>query len=205
MGPLTNSPNTNSTSLSEALFSGVRQRVIGLLFGHTGRSYHGNELVKLAGSGKGALQRELKRLTDSGLVTVAEVGNQKRYQANPQSPVFEDLRSIVEKTFGLADVLAEGLRPIADRISLAIVFGSVAKRSDTARSDIDLLIVSDSASHQEIFKVLEKTEAKLGRKINPTLYTAKEFAKRRAQGNSFVTRILEQPKIYLIGSARDVG
>lgn len=197
-------PSNASTGLSAALFSGVQQRVLGLLFGQPGRSFHGNELMKLAGSGKGALQRELKRLTESGLVSVAAVGNQKRYQANPASPIYGELCSIVDKTFGVAEVLRQALAPIAARIFLAFVFGSVAKRSDTAASDIDLFVVSDSVSYQDVFKALEESESRLGRKLNATLYTAGEFARRRAQGNSFIKGVLEQPKIFLIGSDHDL-
>ena len=197
-------PSSPPTGLSDALFSGVQQRVLGLIFGQPGRSYHGNELVKLAGSGKGALQRELRRLAESGLVTVASVGNQKRYQANPGSPLFNELCAIVEKTFGLAGPLRRALAPLAAKITVAFIYGSVAKRTDSAQSDVDLLVVSDSVTYQDVFRALQECESKLGRKINPTLYTTKELARRRAQGNSFVKSVLAQQKIFLIGSNLDL-
>ena len=196
--------NRSRASLSDALFSGVQQRVLGLLFGQPGRSFHGNELMRLSASGKGGLQRELQRLTDSGLVTVSPVANQKRYQANPDSPLFEEICAIVHKTFGVADVLRDALAPLEKRIALAFVFGSVAKRTDTSASDIDMLVVSDSVSYQDVFRALGDSESKLGRTLSPTLYTTAEFARRRSEGNSFVLRVLEQPKIFLIGGEHDL-
>lgn len=191
--------------LSDALFTGVQRRVLGLLFGQPDRAFHGNELVKLAGSGKGALQRELRRLTVSGLVSVTPVGNQKRYRANPSSPIFSELCAIVQKTFGLADALRQALLPFADRIALAFVYGSVAKHSDTASSDIDLLVVSDTLSYQDLLAALAHCESTLGRKVNPTLYTAVDLAQRIAKGNSFILRVLEQPKLFLIGELHELG
>lgn len=198
-------PSEPSVSLSEALFSGVQQRVLRLLFGQAGQDFHGNEIMKLTGSGKGALQRELGRLTGSGLVLVTEVGNQKRYRANPASPIFAELRAIVQKTFGLTDELRDALRPLANRISVAFVYGSVAKRTDTAFSDIDLLVVSDDLSYQDLLAVLGETEARLKRKVNPTLYSATEFAQRRTEANDFVVRVLEQPKLFVIGGPHELG
>ncbi len=128
------------TSLAAALFSNTQQRVLAFLFGQPQRSYFATELIRLAGGGSGAVQRELKRLDESGLVTVTRLGNQKHYQANPESPIFAELCGIVQKTVGLAEPLREVLLPFADNITAAFVFGSVAKRSDTAGSDIDLLI-----------------------------------------------------------------
>ncbi len=191
-------PKKPLSSLSDALFAGVQQRVLGVIFGQPGRSFYGNELMKLAGSGKGALQRELARLTASGLVTVAAVGNQKRYQANPASPIFEDLSSIVQKTFGIADVLRDALQPLEDRIETAFIYGSIAKKADTAASDIDLMVVSDTVSLQDLAGVLNECEARLGRRVNATLYTEAEFARRLAEPDGFVRRVMDQPKLLLI-------
>ena len=126
------------TSLADALFSATQQRVLGFLFGQPDRSFYATELIGLVGAGSGAVQRELARLQKSGLVTVSRLGTQKHYQANPQSPIFEELRDITQKTVGLAQPLREALAPLAPRITAAFVFGSVAKRSDTAASDIDV-------------------------------------------------------------------
>ena len=187
------------SSLSTALFSNTQQRVLALLFGQPERSFFATELIGLAGGGSGAVQRELKRLDESGLVTVKWVGNQKHYQANPQSPIYAELCGIVQKTVGLAEPLRAVLMPFAKKIVAAFVYGSVAKRSDTAQSDIDLMVVSDSLEYADLFTALEGVATALGRTVNPTIYTPQELAKRVQQKNAFVTRVLAQPKVWLIG------
>ena len=137
--------------------------------------------------------------------TVKRVGKQKHYQANEASPVFEDLRGLVVKTSGIADVLRVALAPLADRIGAAFVYGSVAKKEDTASSDIDLMVLSDSLTYGEVFAVLEEGAARLGRRVNPTVYSRQEFNRRIRQGNSFVTRVLAQPKIWLLGNENALG
>ena len=194
---------TIQSGLGDALFAGVQQRVLGALFGNPERSFYGNELLRLTGSGKGALQRELDRLVKAGLVTVRSVGNQKHYQANPEAPIFEELRGITIKTFGIGDAVRGALLPLAKKIRAAFIYGSVARRADSARSDIDLLVVSDSLGYQDLIKALQTAERGLGRKVSPTLYSAVELAKKRSGKNAFVLRVLEQPKIFLIGSDRD--
>jgi predicted nucleotidyltransferase len=196
---------TTPSNLGDALFSGVQQRVLAVLFGTPERSFYGNELMRLTGSGKGALLRELERLERSGLVTARRIGNQKHYQANPGAPVFEELRGIVVKTFGIADVLRQALLPLAERIAAAFIYGSVAKKTDTSRSDIDVLAISDDLGYQELIKALQPAEKKLGRKVSPTVYSRTEFAQKLAARSGFVSRVLEQPKIFLIGSERDLG
>jgi predicted nucleotidyltransferase len=196
---------SRSTSLSDALFSTVQQRVLAYLFGQPERSFFATELIKLAGGGSGAVQRELARLADSGLVTVKRVGTQKHYQADPKSPLFAELCSIAQKTVGLAEPLREALAPLAKRITAAFVYGSVAKRSDTAASDIDLMVVSDSLTYADLYTAMEQATARLGRKVNPTVYSRREWAKRVKQKNAFVTRVMAQPKIWLIGAESDVA
>jgi predicted nucleotidyltransferase len=193
------------TSLAAALFSNTQQRVLAFLFGQPQRSFFATELIGLAGGGSGAVQRELARLAQSGLVTVKRVGNQKHYQANPQSPVFAELCGIVQKTVGLAEPLRDVLLPFADNIAAAFVFGSVAKRSDTAGSDIDLMVVSDSLNYADLFGTLEEAATRLGRTVNPTIYTRQELAKRIKQKNAFVTRLLAQPKVWLIGGESELA
>ena len=198
------SRSRSGTSLADALFSKTQQRVLRLLFGQPTQSFYARELIGLIGAGSGAVQRELARLEQSGLVTVRRVGSQKHYQANPDSPLFPELTSIAQKTVALAEPLREALEPLASKIDLAFVYGSIAKRTDTASSDIDLLIVSDRVTYQEIFAALEELGAQLGRKINPTVYTREELAKRRKQGQAFATRVLAQPKVWIIGSENDL-
>ena len=191
--------------LADALFSGTRQRLIGLLFGQPSRSFYATELIGLAGIGSGAVQRELASLAQSGLVTVRAVGNQKHYQANPESPIFEELRGIAEKTVGLAEPLREALAPLAAQIHAAFVYGSIAKRTDTSASDVDLMLLSDQVSYADVFATLEQASIRLGRKVNPTILTSKEFYKRVKDEESFLTRVLAQPKVWIIGGESDLA
>lgn len=194
-----------STNLADALFTATQQRVLGCLFGEPGRSYSISELIQTTGAGSGAVQREVARLAGSGLLTMEQLGNQKRYRANPDAPIHDELAAIVRKTFGLAGPLREALAPLADRLHMAFIYGSVAKGSDTARSDIDLMLVTDDLTYPEVMAALHPLMERLGREINPTLYTPADLRKRIATGNSFVTRVLAQPRIWLIGGEHDLA
>ena len=191
-------------NLSDALFTATQQRVLGCLFGQPGRSYSVRELIQATGAGSGGVQREVARLAGSGLLRMEQVGNQKRYSANQDSPIHDELAAIVRKTFGLAVPLREALAPLVDDIGAAFVYGSVAKGQDTSNSDIDLLLVSDTLSYGDVMAALDPLIERLGRAINPTLYTHAELRKRFEAGNSFVTRVLAQPRLWLIGGERDL-
>jgi predicted nucleotidyltransferase len=206
MGRKSSAPRKRrQASLSDALFSTTQQRVLGLLFGQPERSFYATELIRLIGAGSGGVQRELARLEQSGLVTVRRLGTQKHFQANPGSPLFEELCGIARKTIGLAEPLREALSPLAPKVIAAFVYGSVANRQDSAASDIDLMVVTDSLSYADIFRVLEPLRAKLGRDVNPTVYSRREFAKRRKEGGAFLTRILAQPKVWILGAEDDLS
>lgn len=192
------------TSVADALFTKSRQRVLAVLFGNAGRSFYANEIIRLAGSGTGAVQRELASLASAGLVTVTRVGNQKHYQANANAPVFDSVRDIVLKTSGLADVLRAALAAIASDIHAAFVYGSVAKNEDSGESDIDVMVISDSLAYADLFALLESASKRLGRTVNPTLYSKAEFARRVHKKNAFVTRLLAQPKIWIVGGDDDL-
>lgn len=194
-----------STSLADALFSSTQQRVLGYLFGQPQRSFFATELIRLAGRGSGAVQRELAHLAESGLVTVKRIATQKHYQADPKSPIYAELCSIAQKTVGLAEPLREALAPLARKITAAFVYGSVAKRSDTAASDIDLMVVSDTLTYADLYAAMEHATARLGREVNPTVYSRKDLAKRVKQKNVFVTRVMAQPKVWLIGAESDLA
>lgn len=187
------------TSVADALFTATQQRVLSLLFGQPERSFFTKELIDLAGGGSGAVQRELGRLQQSGLIVQTLIANQKHYQANAQAPVFTELCGIATKILGPADALREALATIADEIRLALLYGSVAKRSDTAYSDFDLLLVSDTLTLEQVYAALAPAEQQLGRRVSPTLYTSAEFCKRLTQRNPFLTRLLAGDTIALIG------
>jgi predicted nucleotidyltransferase len=191
-------------SLADALFTKTQQRVLGVLFGAPERSFYSSELIRTAGTGSGAAQRELAKLEGSGLIVSRRIGHQKHYHANDASPLFTELRSIILKTVGLVEPLRSALKPLSSSIRVAFVYGSVAKSEDRAGSDIDLMIVSDSLTYAEVFGSLERAAKSLGRPINPTVYTEAEFSKRSREENVFVRRVLEQPKIWVIGSVDDL-
>ena len=190
--------------LGEALFSKTQRQVLGLLFGNPDRSFYANEIVRRAGIGIGTVQRELEKLSKAAILTTEKIGNQKHYQANRSSPIFEELRGLVIKTFGLSDVIRESLQTLAKDIDAAFIFGSVAKGTDHANSDIDIVIVSDGLNYSDIMTVIAEVESRLGRQISPTVYKNRELKSRIDTDNSFVERVLQQPKIFLIGTENDI-
>lgn len=191
-------------SLSSALFSNVQQRVLALIFGHPERSFYTSEIVRNVRSGTGAVERELSRLERSGLVSTERIGNQKHYRANRASPIFEELHSLVMKTVGLTEPLRQCLAAYADKIKAAFVYGSVAKGTDTASSDIDLMVIGDDLTYADLYAGLEKAEAILKRPVNPNFLSLKDWRRRLGQKNPFVTKISAQPKIFVFGSEHDL-
>jgi len=175
-----------------------------LLFGQPEKSFYSKELVDRARIGTGTVLRELEKLSEAGLLTVKKIGNQKHFQANPASPIFEELKGIVRKTFGLSDLLRDALNKHKDKIKVAFIYGSIAKGSDNAESDIDLMLISDQMTYPDLLVGLSKLEHQLGRQINPTIYTGKEFRNKISSENNFVIRVIEQPVIFLIGSESDI-
>ncbi len=204
LGGKTVSRRSSRKSLADALFTKTQQRVLRVLFGQPDRSFYASELIRDAGTGSGAAQRELARLEESGLIVARRIGNQKHYQANAASPLYLELRNIVLKTVGLAEPLRDALKPMASDIRAAFVYGSVAKASDQAASDIDLMVVSDKLSYGDVFGALDKVSRNLGRNVNPTVYSAAEFSKRAKNENAFITRVLNGPKVWVIGTENDL-
>lgn len=204
MGTTQPAARTRPTSVADALFSSTQQRVLGLLFGQPERSFFATEIIDKVGAGRGAVQRELQKLVDSGLVSVTRIGNQRHFQANPESPVFGELCGLVRKTVGLAEPVRAALAPSASEIELALIYGSVAKGTATATSDIDLLLVSDTLTLEAVYGLLQSAESALGRPINPTLYTRKEFQRRLSDENPFLCRVLAGETLVLHGKLPDV-
>ena len=193
----------SSSSLADALFTSTQQKVLGLLFGQPDRSFFVTEIMGLVKAGSGAVQRELHRLEHAGLVSVQMHGNQKHYQANRKSPLYDEICSIVQKTVGLEEPLRTAVESMPGTVDVALIYGSVAKRTDTSASDIDLLIVADDLTLEDIYAALSPAERLLGRKVNPTLYTSEEFNRRRARSNAFLNRVLGGPVITLSGTIDD--
>lgn len=191
-------------SLSSALFSNVQKRVLGLIFGQPERSFYTSEIMRSVRSGTGAVERELTRLKDSGLVSVQRIGNQKHYRANADSPIFEELRSLVRKTVALTEPLKESLEPIAKTIDTAFIYGSFAKGTDTAASDIDLMVIGDDLDYAGLFSAALDAETKLGRKVSPTLLSRNDWIKKSNDPGSFVSKVRKLPKIFVIGSEKSL-
>src|SRR6266436_2204042 len=190
-------------SLSNALFSKVQQRVLALIFGHSDRSFYTSEIVRSVQSGTGAVERELSRLQRSGLISVERIGNQKHYRANHQSPIFEELQSLVIKTVALIEPLRRSLEPCSHKIKAAFVYGSVAKGTDTARSDIDLMVIGDELNYSELYNALLNVENALGRRVSPTFLSPKDWRRKVSERGSFVSKINALPKIFVFGSEED--
>src|SRR3984893_1387845 len=191
-------------SLSNALFSKVQQRVLALIFGHSDRSFYTSKIVRSIHSGTGAVERELSRLRRSGLVSVERIGNQKHYRANHQSPIFEELQSLVLKTVALTEPLRKALQPYSDKIDAAFVYGSVAKGTDTARSDIDLMVIGDELNYSELYMATQNAENILGRKVSPIFLSPDDWKRKVSQKGSFVHKISALPMMFLFGSEEDL-
>jgi predicted nucleotidyltransferase len=185
--------------MADALFPRTKQRVLALLFGQPDRSFGKMELIGLARSGSGGVQRELDRLVASGLVLAAAEGRGKRYTANRDAPLFDELRGIVDKTSGVADTVRAGLASLGTTIHFAAIYGSVAKETDRATSDIDLLVVADGVTLEDVFGALQEAEERLGRRINPTLFSTDEFRNRRKVRHPFLTKLLTGKHVVVVG------
>ena len=190
--------------IARALFSPSLQKILSLLFVRVDDAFYLNEIIRLTGLGSASVQRELKRLEHAGLIVSQRVGNMRRFQANRDHPVYPELHGMIQKTFGLADVLRAALLPLLPAVRVAFVYGSIAKGTETATSDVDLMLVGDSISYGTLLSALSPAEHVLGRPINPTPYTLAEFRKRRQEQQHFLTRVLEQPKLFLIGDEDDL-
>ncbi|XAH24642.1 nucleotidyltransferase domain-containing protein [Xylophilus sp. GW821-FHT01B05] len=188
--------------LTDLLFGNYRKKVLSLLLLNPDTDYHVRELARLTDTAPGTLHKELSRLAEAGLLLRKAQGNQVRYQANRQCPVFEELAGLMRKTTGAAEVLAQALAPLAPPV--ALIFGSVARGTETASSDIDLLVLAD-LGFADVVKATYPAQAALGREINPVVYSAAEFQRRLQEGDPFVLDVLAHPKIFLRGTEHDLG
>lgn len=193
-----------SIGLADALFPHVQQRVLALLFGQPDRRFQSAELIRLADSGTGAVHRQLSRLAEAGWVTVLRTGNQKHYQANRASPAFAELHRLIVKTVGIVEPLRRALAAKAQGIRAAFVYGSLAKGTDKAGSDVDLMVISDRLGYQDLFEALQSAERVLARPVNPNVMTLAEWRAKRAKKDSFAARIAAQPRLFVIGSDEDL-
>ena len=185
------------SKLARALFATTRQRVLGLLYGHPDRSFYTNEIIRLTGMGVATIKRELDRMTAAEILILRRQGNQHHYQANPDCPLFQELRSITRKSFGLTDVLKKALEPLANRIEWAFVFGSIASGKDSATSDIDLMLIGE-ISFAESVAALHPVQASLQREINPRVYHPGEWRDLVNQNDAFISEVLAKPRLEIM-------
>lgn len=190
-------------SLKDAVFTDSQAKVYLWIFGQPERSYHLSELRRLTGLGSASLQREINRLVVAGLANSTLKGNQRQISANRQSPLFKELSDLTRKIMGAAALLTEALLPIKRKIEAAFLYGSVAKQSDHAESDIDIMMIGSDLTLGEVLEQLLPVEEMLCRKVNPTCYTVGEFKKRLSDKDSFVNKVLSQPIIQLFGNMDD--
>ncbi len=196
---------TDAVRIQDALFSGVQQRLLGIIFGQPDRRFQGAELIRMINSGTGAVHRQLTTLAASGLVNVIQIGNQKHYQANPDSPVFEELCGLIRKTVGLREPLQRSLEPLKSQIDVAFVYGSIARGTDTARSDIDLMLIGEGLDYISVHDTIHNAETKLQRKISPNLTTLSEWRKKLNKENPFISNINKQAKLFIYGSEDELA
>jgi predicted nucleotidyltransferase len=188
----------------ELLFTAYRRQVLGLLLLRPDDSLHVREISRLTGVPAGSLHRELRTLTEAGLLLREPLGNQVRYRANRAAPLYPELSEIFRKTTGLADILRDALAPLAKRIQIAFVFGSMAQGKEHGSSDVDVFVIG-RASFAAVVGALSPLRARLGREVNPVVMTAAEFAAQRAEKDRFVARVMKEPKLFVIGTPDDLG
>jgi predicted nucleotidyltransferase len=198
------SARTSNITISNALFGETRQAVLRLLFGHVDERFYQGQLIRELGLGSGAVQRELARLSQAGVLTRTVEGHQIYYQANKECPIFEELRGLTRKTVGAPAVIQQALAPVSSKILLAFIYGSTAQGSENRASDIDLMIVSDVLSTKDLIKILKKIEKELRREVNPTIYKQKEFSSKLVEGHHFLTTVAREPKIFLVGDESEL-
>ncbi len=191
-----------TSPIASALFNGTRMSVLALLFSHADEEFYLRQIVYAVGGGVGAVSRELKRLTDAGILHRRIKGSNVYYQANSECPIFNELKGLVMKTAGVADVIRSALATLSNRISFGFIYGSVAKGEERTTSDVDVMVVGD-VDFGEVIEVLDPIQQTLGREINPSVYTLKEFRKKLGKGHRFITSVVKGPIIMLMGDENE--
>lgn len=186
-----------------ALFGRTRSALLALLYGHTDQSFYQRQLIRTIGAGHGAIQRELKQLTDMGLIVRKIQGNQTLYRANAKSPIFTELRRMITKTSGTHDAVRSALAPLESDIEVAFAFGSITRHSERAGSDVDLLIIGDAA-FADIVTALAQAQKRLGREINPNVFPVAEFRSKLSAGNHFLRSVMKEKKLFVLGSEHEL-
>lgn len=188
-----------SKDVSAVLFPGTKRKILSLFFLNSDQEFYFSEVVRLTDTRQGVIQRELKTLTEAGILNAEKRGRQKFYSVNRKNSIFQDLRNIIFKTFGVIGQILEALEPLMKKIKVAFVYGSFAKGEEISSSDIDLFIIG-GARLDEIVSALSTVEQAIGREINPTLFSEKEFKSKWSKKNHFLRSIVKTEKEFIIGS-----
>jgi len=195
---------STASATSESLFGYTRSAVLSMLYGHADRVFYLRQLVRAVGAGHGAVQRELKRLTDMGLIVRRSQGNQVLFQANAQSPIFPEIKSLITKTVGIHGVIRSSLASLGTEIRIAFIYGSVARQQERANSDIDLMVLGN-APFGEVVSALGPAQRELGREINPTVFAVDEFRSKLASGNHFLRSVMREKKLFVLGTENELA
>jgi predicted nucleotidyltransferase len=195
----------SESTIGAALFGATRQAVLRLLFGHCDQRFYQRQIIRSCRLGSGTVQRELEQLARAGILARTVEGRQTYFQANRQCPVFEELRGLVRKTFGIAEVLERGLAALAGKVQIAFLYGSMASGNETAGSDVDVMVVGERVSMDEVVAALAEAQRDLGREVNPSVYRTGEFCRKLAQGQHFLSGVVSGPKIFLIGGENELA
>ena len=190
--------------IGASLFGKGRRKVLGVLFSRPEQPMYLREIIGAVGSGQGQVQRELEQLHRAGLVLREKRANLVYYRPNPDAPIYDELKAIAFKTFGVADVLRELLKPLAKRIAVAFIYGSVARQEDTARSDVDVMVVGD-VKFSDVVLALSRAQVRLRREINPSVYSKAELRAKLKEKGGFLDRVVAGTKLFLIGNDDDLG
>ena len=188
--------------LGTTLFGKTRRAVLALLYGHPDESFYLRQLARITGVGMGSLQRELKQLSEAGIIQRTEIGRQAFFNANPDCPIYQELRSLIIKTFGVADVLRQALAELAEKIETAFIFGSIVSGEFNQSSDIDVMVIG-GISFSDIVSALSPAQEVLAREINPSVFPSAEFRKRLSEKQHFLKSVQNSPKIFLIGNENE--
>ncbi len=192
------------SALASLLFKDYRRRVLALLLLHPDEAYYVREIARLTDTVAGTLHKELSRLSEAGILLREAKGNQLLYRANRNCPIFNEIASILRKTSGVVDVLAEALAPLEEKIIVALVFGSMASGKEISGSDVDVLVIGN-LGFSEAVKALYSAQETLGREINPKIYSEREWRQLRDASNAFVKEVMDKPKLFILGNADDLG
>ena len=195
---------STSALTRRSLFGHTRSALLALLYGHADQSFYLRQLVRMVGAGHGALQRELKHLTDMGLIVRTTQGNQVLYRANSQSPIFSEIKSLIAKTVGIHDVIRSALASLGSEIQIAFVYGSVARQEERANSDVDLMVLGN-APFSDVVSALGSAQRVLGREINPTVFPVSEFRSKLAARNHFLHSVMREKRLFVLGTEHELA